>query len=97
MPVPPSTTRTIMAVTAAAVDGLIAVFHSFGSKPWMTFPSGATMRSTSLGSMTTPPFATPAATSAICSGVTTSRSWPNASRPGSTSLGLAGSKSRPLR
>ena len=49
--------------------GLIASFHSSGSKRWITLPSGATMRSTSFGSMTTPPFATPAATSAICSGV----------------------------
>ena len=35
--------------------------------------------------MTTPSFAIVAATIAICSGVTSRRSWPNANRPGSTS------------
>ena len=34
--------------------------------------------------MRTPPFATVAATIAICTGVTSSRSCPKASRPGST-------------
>ena len=45
---------------------------------------GAMTRSTRYGCITTPPFATAAATIAICSGVTSSRSCPNASRPGST-------------
>ena len=39
--------------------------------------------------MIVPLFATAAATSAICSGVTSSLSWPNAMRPGSSSRGLS--------
>jgi hypothetical protein len=94
--VPDCTTRTIMPVSSAAVLGFIAVFHSFGSDSTITFPSGATMRSTRVGSMTTPRFATAAAMSAIWSGVTCSRSWPKARRPGSTAFGSFGLKSRPL-
>ena len=37
-----------------------------------------------------------AATIAICSGVTSRRSWPNARRPGSTWLSRRGKKSLPL-
>ena len=47
-------------------------------------PSGAVTLSTTYGLMTTPPFPIVAATIAICSGVTCIRSWPKASRPGST-------------
>ena len=44
--------------------------------------------------MRTPPFATVAATLAICSGVTASRSWPIATRP--TSMGAPGASRRPF-
>ena len=47
-------------------------------------PSGATTRSTSRGCISFPRFATAAATIAIWSGVTWSRSWPIATRPMST-------------
>jgi len=61
-------------------------------------PSGASTRSTTNGRMTAPPFAIPATSIAIWSGVTWSRSWPNASRPGSTwNWGWSGSKSSPFR
>ena len=69
VPVPDSTTARIMAVSSAAVRGLIAFLHSFGLERSITFPSGATILSTSVGCMTIPSFPTPAATSAIWSGV----------------------------
>ena len=44
--------------------------------------SGSTILSTTCGSMRMPPLPIAPATIAICSGVTSSRSWPNAIRPG---------------
>ena len=94
--VPASTTATIIGVRAAAVDAFITRRISSGRVREITFPSGATMRSTTCGSMRTPPFAIVATTIAIWSGVTSSRSWPKASRPGSIWFGSSGSKSRPF-
>ena len=77
-------TACIIVLSVAAVAGFIACFHTFG----LTFitvllPPGAVTFLRRCGSMIVPPFATPAATSAIWSGVTSSLSWPNARRPGS--------------
>jgi hypothetical protein len=57
---------------------------SAGSTRSLTRPSFATDRSTSRGRISAPSLPTAAATSAICSGVTCSRSWPIATRPMST-------------
>jgi hypothetical protein len=51
----------------------------------IVWPFGVTMRSTTCGSSSWPPFPIAAATIAICSGVTSIRSCPNAIRPASTS------------
>ena len=93
VPVPSSTASFIIAPTARAVSGLIARSSTSGFERTSTRPSGATIRSITCGFITTPSFAIVAATIAICSGVTSSRSCPNASRPGSTSVSSAGSKS----
>ncbi len=95
VPVPDSTTCTIMGVSSAAVDSLTTRRSSSGRVRCTTSPSGLTIRSTTCGSIRTPPFAIVPTTIAIWSGVTRSRSWPNASRPGSTAFGSFGSKSRP--
>ena len=94
VPVPPSTASFIIAPTASGRLGLDrAAEHLAASSGRGCEPSGATIRSITCGFITTPSFAIVAATIAICSGVTSSRSWPNASRPGSTSVSSAGSKS----
>jgi hypothetical protein len=86
VPVPRWTTCTIMSRIAAAVAGFVACLQVRGCSFEITPPPGARTSFTSLGTGTFPLFAIAAATSAICSGVTSIRSWPNASRPGSTWL-----------
>ena len=86
-PRPPS---FIIARHRLAVSGLTARPSSCGLVRTTTEPSGATIRSTTYGSITTPSLAIAAATIAICSGVTSSRSWPKANRPGSTSESSSG-------
>ena len=58
---------------------------SLGRSFTIVLPSGDTMRSTTWGSISRPPTPIAPATIAICSGVTSMRSWPNAMRPASTS------------
>ena len=84
VPVPPVTTDSIIVVSSLAVWDEIACPSSFGFVVRSTPPPGLRILSTTYGCMTTPPLAIAAPTMAICSGVTWSRSWPNASRPGST-------------
>ena len=84
VPVPPVTTDSIIAVSSFAVSGEIARERTFGLWRTIVEPSGAVIFSTTYGCITTPSLAIPAATIAIWSGVTWSRSWPKASRPGST-------------
>ena len=84
MPVPPVTTASIICVSSSAVCVVIARLYFRGFVRVTIAARGETIRSTTCGCMITPPFATVAATIAICSGVTSIRSWPKASRPGST-------------
>ena len=88
MPVPPVTTACIIWFSAAAVSGFIACFQTCGFTLTTVPPPGDVTFLTRCGFMIVPLFATPAATSAICSGVTSSFSCPNASRPGSTCAGV---------
>jgi hypothetical protein len=82
--VPPVTTDSIIDVSSSAVRGEITRRTLCGRTRRTTEPSGASTVSMRCGCMSTPPFATVAATIAICTGVTSIRSCPNASRPGST-------------
>ena len=97
--VPCSTFSTIIAVTASAVDFVMHVFHGFASIVWITLPSTLVISLATCGSMIKPPFATPAATRAISSGVVNTSPWP---MPASANRGLArtrwrGRCSRPRR
>ena len=85
VPVPACTTSTIMFFSSPAVDGFVAVPQHVRVEP-LDRPSRPARRTCliSVGRISTPPFATAAATIAICSGVVSILSWPNASRPGST-------------
>ena len=71
----------------AAVCGFIACFQTCGLIFVTVPPPGEVTRFTRCGSMIVPLSATAAATSAICSGVTISLSWPKARRPGSIRCG----------
>src|SRR5204862_602175 len=68
--VPRCTFSTIIAVTASAVGFVMQVVQGVGSTVWITLPFEFSICSPTCGSMITPPFATPAATSAISNGVT---------------------------
>ena len=93
LPVPPSVTATIICVSVAAVSGLDRAAEVRRASSLRTVePSCATIFCTTYGFGTTPPFAIVEATIAIWSGVTSIRSCPNASRPGSTWCGSFGSK-----
>ena len=81
MPVPCSTTLRIIAASAAALSSDITRSASSGSGSSIVRPSGSTIFSTSRGSIRMPPLAIVCATVAICSGVTSSLSWPIAMRP----------------
>ena len=63
---------------------------SVGRSFTIVFPFGDTMRVTTCGSMSLPPTPIEPATIAICSGVTSIRSCPNAIRPASTSESIVG-------
>ena len=78
VPVPLRTTATIIAVTAAAVVGDTARFHSSGPMRRMTCPSSSRISRTTWGAMSTPPLAMAPATVAICRGVTATSPWPMA-------------------
>ena len=93
VPVPSLTTAVIIEVTAAAVEGFITTDSSCGAIRCTVRPSGSTTRSVRCGAISRPRLATAAATSAICSDVTSSLSCPIPSRPTST-LRLAGDSSR---
>src|SRR5262245_28800454 len=77
-PVPFSTTSTIMLVRALATSGEIAGWFGigFGSAVNTGVRSGPRTSWTRYGCMTTPPFATPAAIIAACSGVIATSNWP---------------------
>ena len=81
VPVPSRTTLRIMSPSAAADSSDITRSASSGSGSSIVRPSGSTIFSTSRGSIRTPPLAIVCATVAICSGVTSSLSWPMAMRP----------------
>jgi hypothetical protein len=97
VPVPSATAASIISVSAEAEDGSIARRHSRGRVRSIVSPPGFVMRSTRNGRMSEPPFATDAVTMAICSGETSSRSCPKASRPASTSLSSRGTNGFPFR
>src|SRR5512142_224523 len=82
--VPPLVTSCIIWLIWAAVCGFITRFSTFGFVLVTVEPDGEVMVLTTYGRISTPPFAIVAATIAICIGVTSIRSCPNASRPGST-------------
>src|SRR5207248_173916 len=79
-----------------AVWGDITRLSFWGWIRTTVWPPASTTRFSTCGSIATPPLAIVEATIAICSGVTASRSCPNASRPGSTWVaGCDGKKSLP--
>ena len=96
VPVPSLTTASIILVTAVAVEGFMTTDCTRGATVCTVRPSGLTTRSVRWGTISVPWFATAAATSAICSGVTSSLSWPIPMRPTSTS-GLVGASRRAPR
>src|SRR5439155_12377722 len=92
VPVPLWTAPTIICVISCAVCGLIARPSTSGLVREIVPPPCAVILSTTYGRMTRPPFAIAPAIIAICSGLTSIRSCPNASRPGSTLFWSFGSK-----
>ena len=70
VPVPSLTTPSIAVVSSAAVCASIGWLYWDGSRRLITRPSGSTTRLQICGFIRLPPLATAAATSAICSGVT---------------------------
>ena len=84
VPVPPCTTSSIIRVSSSAVWRLIGRPRASGFRCVTVCPPGDKIRSISCGRISTPWLATAAVIIAICNGVTWSRSWPKASRPGST-------------
>ena len=81
VPVPSLTTFFIIAVSSRAVDVFITRSASSPSISSCVRPSGSTIFCVMCGFIRTPPLAIVAATVAICSGVTSSLSWPIAMRP----------------
>jgi hypothetical protein len=81
VPVPCSTTLRIMSPSWDAASSDITRSASSGSGSSIVRPSGSRTFSTSRGSIRTPPLAIVCATVAICSGVTSSLSWPMPMRP----------------
>src|SRR5262245_24094780 len=77
-PVPFSTTSIIMVVSWLATSGEIAGWSGigFGFASYTVVRSGPRTSLTRYGCMTTPPFATPAAIIAACSGVIATSNWP---------------------
>ena len=91
VPVPAWTARIIIAPTSRAVAGVTARRILVGFVRVRVLPFGVTVFSTTYGRIRMPSLPIVPATIAICSGVTSSRSWPNAIRPASTSLSRFGS------
>ena len=95
VPVPSSTTFCIIPATALAVERFMTTDCSRGSIVWTVRPSESTILLVRWGTIRRPPSATAEATSAICSAVTSSLSWPMPMRPTST-WGLVGGIGRPF-
>ena len=70
-----------MSVSSVAVCWLITWDWTCGLSVCVTRPSGSVTDWTKVGRISVPPLATVAATSAICSGVTSRLAWPMATRP----------------
>jgi hypothetical protein len=93
VPVPAWTTLTIMSSICFAWTGPTARLSRSCRVRATVLPCGETTFSTTHGRITIPALPIPPATIAICSGVTSIRSWPNAIRPASTSWSRAGYQS----
>src|SRR6516162_8285906 len=88
-----------MFFSAPAVAGFVATLYTCGLSLLITEPPGEVTCLISVGRMITPLFAIAEATIAICIGVVSIFSWPNARRPGSTlekPLSVVGSNSFPF-
>jgi len=96
VPVPRSTTASIMVRTCIADSFAMTLRWTSGSIFSVVRPSRSRMRSVKCGFISVPSLATVAATCAICIVVTLSLSWPIPMRPTSTKRLVAGSR-RPLR